>query len=102
MEINIGNDVWLGHSAVLFRDITIGDGAVIGAFAKITKDVLPYTIVVDSNRIVRKRFTDKDIEFLLKLKWWDFEDQMVADIAPILHSPDINLLKQWAEKNEKI
>ena len=101
-EIVIGNDVWIGYGAVLFRDVNVGDGAVIGAFSTITKDIPPYSIAVGHSRIVRKRFSDEDIEFLLKLKWWDLPDQEVADIAPILHNPNIELLKQWAKENNKI
>lgn len=102
LEIVIGNDVWIGTNAVIFREVTIGDGAVIGAYAKITKNVPPYSIVVGDDRIVRKRFSEKDIKFLLKLKWWDFEDNVVADIAPILCSSDIDKLRVWAKKNAKI
>jgi len=102
LEIVIGNDVWIGTDAVIFREVTIGDGAVIGAFSIITKDVPPYSVVVGNDRIIRKRFSDKDIKFLLKLKWWNFEDQEVADIAPILCSPDIAKLRTWAVKNGKI
>ena len=94
LEINIGNDVFIGSNTILFREVTVGDGAVIGAYSKITKDVPPYSVVVGDDRIIRKRFSDEDIEFLLKLKWWDFEDQEVADIAPILCSPDIEKLKE--------
>ena len=69
LEIEIGNDVFVGSYTTIFKGVHIGDGAVIGAFSKITKDVPPYSVVVGDNRIVRKRFSDKDIEFLLKLKW---------------------------------
>lgn len=102
LKVVIGNDVWIGSHAVFFREVTVGDGAVIGAFSTVTKDVPPYAVVVGNDRIVRKRFSDKDIEFLLKLKWWDFEDQVVADIAHILCSPDITGLRKWAKKNGKI
>lgn len=95
LEIKIGNDVFIGSEAILFRDITIGDGAVIGAYSRITKDVEPYTVVVGDNRVVKKRFSDRDIEFLLKLKWWDFDDEMVADIANILCSPNMENLRSW-------
>ena len=100
-EVNIGNDVWIGRNAILFREVTVGDGAVIGAYSTITKDVPPYSVVVGNDRIVRKRFSDEDIKFLLKLKWWDFEDQEVADIGNILCSPDIGGLRKWAEENGK-
>ena len=44
-DIVIGNDVWIGYEAVVFAGVTIGDGAIIGTRAVVTKDVPPYTIV---------------------------------------------------------
>jgi len=102
LEVVIGNDVWIGSHTVLFREVTIGDGAVIGAYSKITKNVPPYSVVVGDNKIIKKRFSDRDIKFLLKLKWWDFEDKVVANIAPILCSPDIYALRAWAKESGKI
>ena len=100
LNLNVGNDVWIGYSAILFGDVTIGDGAVVGAYSIITEDVPPYSIVVGHSRIIRKRFSDEDIEFLLKLKWWDWEDQKVADIANTLSSSDLETLKTFAKQNE--
>jgi len=100
LEINIGNDVFIGSNSVIFRDVNIGDGAVIGAFSVITKDVSPYSIVAGNNRYFKKRFSKEDIEFLLELKWWDFSDEKVAEIGHILCSSDIEALRSWArEKN---
>lgn len=102
LQLFIGNDVWIGSNAILFDNITIGDGAVIGAYSIITKDIPPYSIAVGHSKIIRKRFSNKDIAFLLKLKWWDFEDEMVASIGHILCSSNINALRIWAKKNKKI
>lgn len=44
-DIVIGNDVWIGYEAVILSGVTIGDGAIIGTRAVVTKDVPPYTIV---------------------------------------------------------
>jgi acetyltransferase-like isoleucine patch superfamily enzyme len=101
LEVIIGNDVWIGHGAIIFRDTTIGDGAVIGAFAKITKDIPPYSIVVGESRILRKRFPDEDIEFLLQLKWWNWPDEDVAAASPVLLNPDVSILKRWAIEHGK-
>ena len=95
LKVDIGNDVWIGSHSVIFQGVNIGNGAVIGAFSTITKDVPPYTVVVGNDRVVKKRFSDEDIEYLLKLKWWDFEDQKVADMGSILCSPNIEALKQY-------
>ena len=91
--ISIGNDVWIGADTIIMSGVTIGDGAVIGARTVITKDVEPYTLVVGNNRVVRKRFAQSDIDFLLQLKWWDMPNEKVRAIAPILHSRDFDKLK---------
>jgi virginiamycin A acetyltransferase len=101
-KVTIGNDVWIGSHTIIFREVVIGDGAVIGAYSKITKDVPPYTIVVGNDRVIKKRFSDEDIEFLLKLKWWDIEDQVVADIAPILLGKDVYHLRVWAKEHNYV
>jgi len=44
--IVIEDDVWIGAGAIIMPDITIGQGAVVGAGAVVTKNVPPYTIVV--------------------------------------------------------
>jgi acetyltransferase-like isoleucine patch superfamily enzyme len=44
-HVTLGNDVWVGHGAVIMHGVTIDDGAVVGSSAVATKDVAPYTIV---------------------------------------------------------
>ena len=66
-DIVIGNDVWIGYEAVILSGVTIGDGAIIGTRAVVTKDVPPYTIVGGvPAKPIRKRFDEKVIEELLK------------------------------------
>lgn len=96
-RIEIGNDVWIGYGVNIFNGVTIGDGAIIGALSFIVKDIPPYSVVVGDSQILRKRFSDEDIEFLEKLKWWDMEDQEVADIAHLLLNPDIDQLRRKYE-----
>lgn len=69
----IGNDCWVGAHAYVKRGVRIGDGAVLGAHAVVTKDVPPYAIVVGTPaRILRLRFSPEIIERLLELRWWDY------------------------------
>lgn len=72
----IGNDVWIGENAIIMTGITIGDGAIIGAGAVVTKDVPPYAIVVGvPARILRYRFDEPTIKQLLTLQWWELEPE---------------------------
>jgi len=72
-DIVIGNDVWIGYEAVILSGVTIGDGAIIGARAVVTKDVPPYTIVGGvPARPIRRRFDEETIAALLDLRWWDW------------------------------
>lgn len=78
-DMVIGNDVWIGYEAVILSGVTIGDGAIIGTRAVVTKDVPPYTIVGGvPAKSIRKRFDEKVIEALLKIKWWDWTEEKVA------------------------
>lgn len=89
-DIVIGNDVWIGYEAVIMAGVTIGDGAIIGTRAVVTKDVPPYTIVGGvPAKPIRKRFDDATVERLIKLRWWDWEHEKIAQsIAAIQAGKD--------------
>ena len=75
----IGNDVWIGHDANIMPGITIGDGAIIGTKAVVTKDVEPYTIVGGNPaKPIKKRFSEDIISKLLQLKWWDWDIEKIT------------------------
>jgi len=70
--------VWIGFEAVIMAGVTIGDGAIIASRAVVTKDVPPYSIVGGTPaKLIRKRFTDEQIDKLLRLKWWDWDEEKV-------------------------
>ncbi len=72
--VRVGNDVWIGADAKIMGGITIGNGAVIGANALVTKDVPPYAIVGGvPARIIRYRFDEATIRELEELRWWDYD-----------------------------
>ena len=74
----IGSEVWIGCNSVINREVTIGDGAVIGAGAVVTKDVDPYTIVAGvPARVIKKRCSDSQIEELLSLQWWNLPEDII-------------------------
>lgn len=89
-DIVIGNDVWIGYEAVIMAGVTIGDGAVIGTRAVVTKDVPPYTIVGGvPARQIRKRFSEDKIEYLLNLKWWDWPIEKISQNIEFIKSADL-------------
>jgi len=76
--ITIGNDVWIGMHVTIRPGITIGDGAIIGAGSMVTKDVLPYEVVVGNPlRHLRYRFLPDQIARLLELQWWDWPEDKI-------------------------
>ncbi len=93
-DIIIGNDVWIGYEALILAGVTIGDGAIIGARAVVTKDVAPYTIVGGvPAREIRKRFDDQTIARLLELRWWDWPQEKIRRNLPALTSGRIDGLE---------
>ena len=86
--VNIGNDVWIGYDAVVLPGVTIGDGAVVGANAVVTKDVPPYAIVAGvPAKVLRYRFQPEVIASLLAVRWWDWDDDEIKAEADILIGP---------------
>lgn len=92
-DIVVGNDVWIGYEAVILAGVTIGDGAIIGARAVVTKDVPPYTIVGGvPAKPIRKRFNEETIDILLKLKWWDWSKERIAKNIAAIQSGNVKQL----------
>lgn len=93
-DIVIGNDVWIGYEAVILAGVTIGDGAIIGTRAVVTKDVPPYTIVGGvPAKPIRKRFSDDTIAALLALRWWDWPEERIAAHLDAIQSGQIDQIK---------
>lgn len=93
-DIVIGNDVWIGYDAVIMSGVNIGDGAIIGTRAVVTKDVSPYTVVGGvPAKPIRKRFDDETIEKLLALRWWDWSYEKIKRNIPAIRSGDITELE---------
>lgn len=93
-DIVIGNDVWIGYEAVIMSGVTIGDGAIIGTRAVVTKDVPPYTIVGGvPAKPIRKRFSEDVISCLLEIRWWDWSKERIAENINAIQSGCIEQLK---------
>lgn len=91
--VSIGNDCWIGQRTILIGGITIGDGAVVMAGAVVTKDVPPYAIVGGvPAKVVRYRYDEETIAFLLKTRWWDKPIEWLKENHALLC--DIEALKR--------
>lgn len=89
--VEIGNDVWIGNGATILSGVKIGNGAVIGARSLVAKDVLPYTIVAGNPaKFIRLRFTEEQINNLLKIKWWDWPVTKIKVELPTIMSTNID------------
>ena len=96
-DIVIGNDVWIGYEAVILSGVHIGDGAIIGARAVVTRDVEPYTIMGGvPARPIRKRYDEETIQRLLALRWWDFPPEQMRKCLDALEQGDLQALEQMA------
>lgn len=94
-DIVIGNDVWIGYEAVILAGVTIGDGAIIGTRAVVTKDVPPYTIVGGvPAKPIKKRFSEETISALLEIQWWNWSEERIARNIGAIQSGNIKQLKQ--------
>ena len=94
-DIIIDNDVWIGYEAVILSGVTIGDGAVIGCRAVVTKDIPPYTIVGGvPAKPIRKRFDEETIKELQKIKWWDWPEEKIAGKIPAIQAGNLEELRE--------
>lgn len=96
-DIVVGHDVWIGYEAVILSGVHIGNGAVIGARAVVTRDVEPYAIVGGvPARPIRKRYDDETIRRLEALAWWDAPDP--REVIPALQSGNLASLEAVCRK----
>ena len=97
-DIVIGNDVWIGAHATIMSGVTIGDGVVVAANSHVVKDARPYTIVGGNPaREIKQRFTDEQIRQLLKIRWWEWDDETIDCFTPQLCHSDIDMFIRDAQ-----
>lgn len=90
-DVVIGNDVWIGESAKIMSGVTIGDGAVIANNSHVVKNVEPYSIVGGNPaKFIKYRFTPEQIEKLLQIKWWYWDDEKINEFTPLLCNNNID------------
>lgn len=83
-ECHIGNDVWLAAGCHVLRNVTIGNGVVVGANSVVTKDIPPYAIAVGSPaKVIGYRFSQEIIDKLEEIRWWDFPVEVLHECRKI-------------------
>lgn len=96
-EISVGNDVWIGARVFIRDGIKIGNGAIIAAGSVVVKDVPPYAILGGvPAKIIRYRFTEKIIDQLLDLSWWDWNEIELLNAQKYFASNDIDGFIKWS------
>lgn len=92
-DIVVGNDVWIGYEAVILSGVHIGNGAIIGARAVVTRDVPPYTVIggVPAKEI-KKRFDEETIQKLLQTEWWNWPNEKIRQFLPQIMNGEMDKL----------
>ncbi|MEV9594168.1 CatB-related O-acetyltransferase [Aliarcobacter butzleri] len=95
IETVIGHDVWVGANVVIMKGVKIGNGAIIGASAVVTKDVPAYSVVVGNPaKVIKYRYEDKDIIWLQQIKWWNFSRKKLKEIIKNDGFSDFKIFKK--------
>lgn len=90
----VGNDVWIGQNVTVMPGINIGDGAIIAANSVVARDVPPYHIVGGNPcRVIKPRFDEELIAYLLELKWWDWSAEKIFCNLEALCSGDLTRIR---------
>ncbi len=88
-KVILGDDVWIGYGAVVLPGVKIGPGAAVGAGAVVTKDVSPFTIVAGvPAKTIRRRVPPEVEEALLRIRWWDWPHEKLAEAMEDFRSLD--------------
>ncbi len=85
-NVIIGNNVWIGDSAIILPGVSIGHGAVIGAGTIVTKPIPPFGVAVGNpGKIIKYRFSQNIINQLLKISWWDWPQEKIKMNKEFFH-----------------
>ena len=90
-DVIIGNDVWIGTNVTIMSGVTIGDGAVIANNSHVVKNVEPYCLVGGNPaKFIKHRFTPEQIDQLLRIQWWYWDDHKINKFACLLCNNNID------------
>lgn len=91
----VGNDVWIGQNVTVLPGVHIGNGAIIGANSVVASDVPPYCVAVGNPcKVIKKRFDDNLVEYLLNLKWWNWDAEKIFENLEALTSADLSKIEK--------
>lgn len=97
-RVSIGHDVWIGHGSVVMPGVRIGNGAVIGANAVVTRDVPAFMIAAGvPAKVIRPRFAAEVAARLERLAWWDWPLDRLFDAIPDMQKMGIEqFIEKWS------
>lgn len=95
--VTIGNDVWIGHGAIVLPGVSVGDGAVLAAGAVVSRDVAPYSIVGGvPAKLIRPRFPAEIATRLARIAWWDWPFETIIERLGDFQNADIEAFcEKW-------
>jgi virginiamycin A acetyltransferase len=102
---SIANDVWIASNVVVLRKVRIGNGAVIGAGAVVTKDVEPYTIVAGvPAKKIKMRFKASIVEALQEIEWWNWPVEIIRKNLDLIYATkvDESIIKKLRKISKEI
>ncbi|HIG65439.1 MAG TPA: CatB-related O-acetyltransferase [Methyloprofundus sp.] len=77
----IGNDVWIGHGAIINAGVSLGNGVIVAAGSVVTKNAPAYSIVGGNPaQVIRYRFAADIIAKLEWLQWWRYSPVQIKGI----------------------
>jgi acetyltransferase-like isoleucine patch superfamily enzyme len=90
-DVIIGNDVWIGDNVTIMSGVTIGDGVVIANNSHVVKHAEPYSLIGGNPaKFIKYRFSPQQIEKLLEMKWWYWDDEKINKFTPLLCNNNID------------
>ena len=93
---SIGHDVWIATDVRILEGVTIGTGAIIAAGSIVTKDVPLYGFVAGNPaQVKRMRYTDPQIDLLLRISWWNWSDEKIRESIPYMQNIKLFLNKYY-------
>ena len=102
-DVIVGNDVWIADNVTIMSGVRIGDGAVIACNSHDVRDVPPYSLVGGNPaKLIKYQFTQKQIEKLLTIKWWNWTEDKINENIHLLCNNDIDKFidKHYVNENK--